>query len=291
MKASVIVTLFLLVGIPALGQVKSSPKAQKIDTSNLNSLAAGIVKHEKSDIDKAKCLLKWIDSRLTLTETDYRRRTPGQILIRGEGNSNELAGVYTALLRAINIKYRSVIEINLYTNSVEREKISEAKIKEFGNTMSVFGLRHNDHHWIEVFDPQAKTWLPADPSLNLFGMDQWMKERIGFGPRVMGDTSTSHKMIAPFALFVLDSTGRSIVLCRSFYYLITQFNLLYDNKLQKLPAWKTWIKGIQFMQDHTRQAIEGKENLHLYSSNIASLESVYKQLKVEYLKSLKEKKK
>jgi len=207
-----------------------------------------------------------------------------EILARGGGNCFELAKVYMALIKELNIKYRPIAEINIHKYSDSRQQTAETKVKQAGNTMSVFGRQHNDHRWVEIYNDITNDWEPADPSMNVIGTEQWLKARAWFGKRVTIDTSLTNDMIAPFAVFVVSDSNKSVMTeNRTQHYLVFAFDKLYNNKLSNLPSWTRWIQLLDELDDNAKAAFDGKVNLHDYSAQIASLADVYEQLKKEYL--------
>lgn len=141
---------------------------------------------------------------------------------------------------------------------------------------SVFGLMHNDHRWLEVFDDIEKVWVPADPSLGIFGVESWIKTRVGFAER----PEYIKDMIVPFVV-VIKEDGK-IVENRSNHYLIDGFNSLYNNKLEKMNAWGNWVHLIKQLSTYGALAFVGKENLHLYTNLMEQLLLTYEELKSEF---------
>lgn len=280
--------LSLLPGIFAIAQDPSFNRtnlSQKIDTANLDLavFAKQVVGNTSSNYEKAEKLLHWLSNSLEWKATDYQRRTVKQILERQGGNCFELAVVYMAMIKALNIQYRGIAEINIHRYSDERQATAEEKVKQAGSGMSVFGRRHNDHRWVEIFDERNNEWVPADPSMNVIGVEQWLKARVWFGKRVTIDTVFTRDMIVPFAIFVVsDTSKRFMVDSRTQHYLIDGFNKLYNNKLSQLPAWSQWVAGLKELNDVASQAFSGKMNLHEYDDKIAALVKTYDDLKRQY---------
>lgn len=286
-----LLVLLLLAAQPFLAFAQSGRThvSEKIDTTNLNlkTLGEQITANDDTDYKKASTLLSWVSNRLEWVATDYKRRTVKEILERGAGNCYDLAQVYVAIVKAMDIKTRSIAEVNLSRLHPERQGQAEQLVKEKGTRYSLFGARHNDHRWLEVFDETSGSWLPVDPTMNVIGVEQWVKARLGFGKRITIDPAISDDMIAPFAVFVTGEKSDSIVENRSMYYMVDQFNKVYDNELSKLPSWNKWVASIRLLSDHAKLAMESKENFHLYSKQIAELDTIYQALKNEYLNSRK----
>jgi len=264
--------------------------AEKIDTTNLDlkKFAGQITAGASSNFEKARVLLDWLSNRLEWKATDYQKRTVNEILARQGGNCFELAKVYMAMINELNIPYRPVAEINFHRYSENRQHTAEEKVKQSGNSMSVFGLQHNDHRWVEIYNDQSKEWEPVDPSTNLIGTVQWLKARAGFGERVTIDTNFTNDMIVPFAIFVVSTDKKSTMTeNRTLHYLVEDFDKLYNNRLSTLPSWKTWVEKLNEINEPCRNAFEGKTNLHQYSKRIDEIGKTYLQLKQEYLTKYK----
>lgn len=256
------------------------------DTSqvDLKKLAMEIAGESIGTYAKVKAVVLWTNKNFSWNYTDYKKRTVRQIIFQAGGNCNEQAQVVRALLNELNIKNRRTHEINIQPEKPERQKDAEERIRIDGSRASVFGLRHNDHVWIEFFDEEQQQWTPADPTLGLIGLEDWVKARIGFAPRVTHAIIPSADMLVPIAVFALNPDG-TIAENRSEHYLLTSFNIVYGSKLEKLPAWKNWKPAILFIQQKCFDAIEGKDNLHLYTDKIKEVKGIYEKLKGEYLKT------
>jgi hypothetical protein len=265
--------------------------SERIDTTNLNlrDLGEKITANDDTDYKKAATLLNWVSGHLEWLATDYKRRTVKEILERGGGNCYDLALVYVEIVKAMHIKSRSIAEVNLSRLHPDRQERAEQLVRENGVRYSVFGARHNDHRWLEVYDETSGKWLPVDPTMNVIGVDQWVKARLGFGERITIDPVISDDMIAPFAIFVTGDDKASMVENRSTYYMVDQFDKAYNNELSRLPSWNRWVALITVLSERSKLALESKENLHLYNTQIAELDSVYRDLKAEYLNSQKRK--
>lgn len=288
-----LIVLLLLAAHASLGFAQSGRThvSDRIDIASLNlrSLGEEITKNAGTDYEKATVLLDWVSNRLAWLATDYKRRTVPEILERGGGNCYDLAQVYLALVQELHIKSRPIAEVNLSRVHPERQVQAEQLVKEKGLRYSAFGARHNDHRWLEVYDDASGKWLPVDPTMNVIGVDRWVKARLGFGKRVTIDPVISDDMIAPFAVLVTDDSKTKMIENRSAYYMVEQFDQAYDKQLSKLPSWNRWVSLINLLSQHARSAMESQENLHLYTKQIEELDVVYRDLKEEYLKSHPEK--
>lgn len=268
----------------ALAQSKANSKTEKLyqlAETDFKKFAAEIAGNSKSDFKRTKNIVTWLAQNFDWKSTDYKKRTYQEIIQRRGGNCNELAIVSIECMKTLGIQYRRVREINLHADTPRRQGDAEKKVAENGNRMSVFGQRHNDHVWIEVFDPKTKTWFPADPSMGAVGEAQWMAARYGFGERFTLNP-ISKDMIAPFAVFALDDKG-NVVEDRSKHYAVETFNNLYGKKLQNLTPWNSWVQGIELLSGKAGEAFAGQTNLHNYTEDIRQLWETYQQLKQEYL--------
>ena len=261
------------------------------DTASVNTkvFAQSIVAGTSDNYEKAKTLLSWLSNHFEWKATDYQNRTVKEIIVRQGGNCFELATVYMALLKELNLTYRPIAEINIHVYSEERGKTADEKIKQSGNRMSVFGKQHNDHRWVEIYDDKTGEWVPADPTMNIIGFDQWLKARAWFGERHTINDEFSGDMIAPFAIFVVNPSNKGLMAeNRTLYYMATRLDKLYGGQLSKLPSWTKWVNGLQTLSLAAKKAFEGDENLHNYTDQISELANVYQSLKKEYLATRKE---
>lgn len=292
MKKFLVLLLFAAQPFVVHAQSARTSLAEKIDTTNLSLKVLGeqITVNDDTDYKKARTLLNWVSNRLEWVATDYKRRTVKEILDRGAGNCYDLAQVYVEIVKAMGIKTRSIAEVNLSRLHPERQGQAEQLVKEKGARYSLFGARHNDHRWLEVYDDTSGRWLPVDPTMNVIGVEQWVKARLGFGKRITIDPTISDSMIAPFAVFVTGTRSDSMVEDRSMYYMVEQFDKVYNNELSKLPSWNKWVASIGLLSEHAKLAMESKENFHLYSDQVAELDLIYRDLKDEYLNAQDKKK-
>jgi len=232
-----------------------------------------------STIDRTTRVVNWYAENFDWTATDYKNRTVREILERKGGNCNELAMVATTTMKALGLKMRKVREINIHVENESRQARAESRVEEVGPKASVFGRRHNDHVWIEVYDETGGEWFPADPSLGVVGERAWLRARFGFGERFTMDP-TSKDMVAPFAVFAMDDHS-NIVEDRTRHYVIDGFAGLYDG-LNQASTWKEWVTLVAFMDDKARGAFEGKINLHQYTREISQLAELYDTFKERY---------
>lgn len=230
---------------------------------------------------KVRQVVGWTNQNFHWNYTDYQKRTVKQIICRKGGNCNEQAMVVRALLKELGVSTRRMVEINIQPESERRQKDAEKKVAKVGNRMSVFGFRHNDHVWTEFFDEQTQSWQPADPTLNLIGLEDWLKARIGFSERKTHELVSSRDMLVPIAVFALDAKG-NIAENRSAHYLIQSFDAVYQNKLPASPVWAAWQEAIQFINPICQAAFEGKKNLHLQTEKINEIKGIYTGLRNWY---------
>ncbi|MBV9987697.1 MAG: transglutaminase domain-containing protein [Chitinophagaceae bacterium] len=255
----------------------------KIDTATLSlKNFADSISGSGDDFTRARKLLYWLSSNFDWLATDYQVRTVNEIMNRGGGNCFELAKVYVAMIKEAGIKYRSTQEINIHPVTPRRQVSAADLVKQRGNRYSVFGLQHNDHRWVEIYNARNNTWEPADPSMGVIGLNDWLKARVWFGERKTIDTAITNEMIVPFAIFVTDGKGQPGE-SRSKYYLVDKFDELYDHKLSGLPEWKDWTTAVNKLTDPAKNAFLGEENLHLHQDAIRRLADIYQSLKKAYL--------
>ena len=264
------------------------PETQKTSEAtytDLGELAERIAGEAKSDIVRSERIIIWLNEKFTWTDTDYKNRTVQEIIARQGGNCAEQVRVARALLDEIGIRTRRIAEINIQPKNEQRQEDAEAVIKRQGLKASIFGLRHNDHRWIEIYDNQSKSWIPADPSLGLIGLENWLNARVGFGSRPTHDILPSRDMLVPIAIFAMDDKEAAILEDRSEYYLVDEFNELYHGALQTKNAWKDWKQLIDEIVPRCKAAFLWEENLHEQNSTIEQIAAVYEKLKTENLKS------
>jgi hypothetical protein len=275
------ILLILCVGGAAAAQEKnrslSDQDLHALARSDLRAFAQQVSKDSSSELGRAQAVVHWLAKNFEWKATDYQKRSVQEVIERGGGNCNELAMVALAAMKELNIRLRRVHEINIHINTPRRGETAHAMVKEKGNTFSVFGRRHNDHVWLELYDSKANEWFPADPSSGLVGLEEWMKGRVWFGKRSTLNPITND-MIVPFAIFAADDSG-NFTINRTQHYLVDEFDQLYDGSLHSLPEWKQWTAMLDLLDDKVAGAFAGNTNLHDYESQIDSLAGIYERLR------------
>lgn len=228
---------------------------------------------DASGIERVRRIVAWMHQSFDLLATDYQDRTVDEIVERRGGNCREHAMVLAALLAALDVPVHWVTEVNIQAESPQRQSGAKAMVAERGPRASVFGLRHNDHRWLEVPGDAPGEWEPADTFLDLVGIDDWVHQRLGFSDRPAGGP----EMIAPVAVMTLDDNGVPLE-ARSDAYLVTAFDRVYDGRLHDLPAWPTWIAQVECVTPLAMGAFAGKENLHHHNDVFARCTDAYTAL-------------
>ncbi len=273
-----VVALFLC----AFSQSQDQPQPAKV---NLQELADSVAGKTGTAFEKTVRLVSWINTSFQWTYTDYQNRTVEQIVERRAGNCADLAVVLQSLLQSVEIRARWIAEINIQPENLSRQANAEALVKRIGNKGSVFGLMHNDHRWLEVYDEAMQTWFPADPAVGVVGLRGWVLARLGFDSRPVSPipavAETTKGMIAPFVVLAMESKAGSPMEDRSAYYLVDGFNRVYGRKLEGLPSWNDWAGGVNRLSSIASSAFKGETNLHASQPLIASLARTYRNLSAE----------
>ncbi len=251
----------------------------------MKELARSVAGDDPSTIGKTKRLVTWINTGFQWSATDYQKRSVEEIVNRRAGNCAELADVLFAMLQAAGIRSRWVAEINVQPRDEGRQARAEMRVAEQGNRMSVFGLMHNDHRWLEVLDDKSGSWFPADPAVGVVGVKEWVAARLAFGnrpaPPVPAVAEITKGMITPFVIIALESRGGKLVENRSNHYLIEEFNEFYDGRLGKLPSWSEWEATIRQLSALGASAFAGETNLHQHAKLVERVWRVYEKLRRE----------
>ena len=276
MKKNLIATALLILHFNVTAQAQTTTENQY----NLRVFADSISHGAQSNYEKAEKVVRWLANNFDWTATDYKKRTVEEIIARRGGNCNELAMVTMALLKELNLQMRKIREINIHKESARRRADAQQKISEGGNRMSVFGKRHNDHVWLEIYDDKSGAWIPADPSLGVIGEQQWLESRAGFDKRFTMNP-ISEDMIVPIAIFATDEKG-VLMENRTQHYVVDGLNRIYDNKLANFKSWGKWKSAIHALEEKCWGAFRGEVNLHDYENQIEALAAVYNDLKMEY---------
>jgi hypothetical protein len=279
--AQLVLTAIALAPDPAL----AAPVTDSgVESADIDALAREIAGTGRGTARRAQRLVTWINSEFEWTATDYERRSADQIIARKAGNCAELSRVLARLLDPAGIRYRWVAEINIQPASAERERNAQSLIAERGNRASVFGLRHNDHRWLEVLDDESGNWIPADPSVGTVGMRPWIRLRMALGdrpdPAVPAVRPILQDMIVPIAVLARsDDDERAGNLSER--YLVREFNAAYGGALALLPSWPAWVQGVGELSARAELAFEGAANLHDHGDQLAELAAVYQALRSE----------
>jgi hypothetical protein len=255
--------------------------------SDIAQLAQSVAGNSGSSEEKTRRLVNWINTNFTWSATDYQKRAAEEIIQRRAGNCAELADVLFTLLQAVGIRSRWMAEINIQPRNERRQKTAAQKVVENGNRMSVFGLRHNDHRWLEVYDEKSKLWIPADPAVGVVGFQEWIAARMAFTerrkPQVPAVAEIVEEMLIPFTVVALESKRGKPVENRSEFYVVDGFNSFYGKKLEKLPSWNEWKTLDAKLSAFGSAAFAGDVNLHEHNNLIEQVAEAYEKLKTEAL--------
>jgi hypothetical protein len=236
---------------------------------------------------KTQRLVHWVNDSFKWSATDYQSRTPEQIIARRAGNCADLASVLHMLLDTLGVRSRWIREINVQPSPTpRRQRDAAAMVESRGKRYSVFGLQHNDHVWLEVWDDSSQSWFPADPAYGVVGLTEWLPARLALNdrpkPRVAAVVPIAADMLAPFVVVAGEKRGGPFAIDRTAYYLIDGFaQSLYHGGLTQLPAWQQWVTAVQTVSPHAAAAFAGDENLHAYTDDIARLKATYDALTLE----------
>ena len=61
--------------------------------------------------------------------------------------------------------------------------------------------------------------------------------------------------------------------------LVDEFDRLYGGRLSKIPVWRDWVAGLEFLDPKAAAALSGTLNLHDYETRIDALADTYEQLR------------
>jgi hypothetical protein len=255
------------------------------DTLRFGALARSVAGSGTS-LERTTRLVHWVNDGFTWSATDYASRTPFEIVARREGNCAELAKVLRVLLDSADVRSRWVVEINVQPAPTPRRQETAARlVAQRGNRLSVFGLQHNDHVWLEVWDDVGQRWFPADPAYGVVGLDEWVAARLALAdrprPRVDAVVPIAADMRVPFVVLAKGSLGGDVEEDRSEYYLVERFSRLYDAKLETLPSWAAWRDAVRKLAPLARGAFAGTHNLHEDTARIRGAADTYERLAAE----------
>jgi len=270
----------LILSVPiSVGAQNATP------TVDLKALADSVAP-TGTTLERTRTLVHWVNDNFTWSYTDYVKRTPQEIVARRAGNCAELASVLRAFLDASGTRSRWVREINVQPQPTpRRQNDAAAMVTQRGLSYSVFGLQHNDHMWLEVWDDATKSWFPADPAYGVVGLNEWLPARLAMAdrpkPRVAAVAPIAADMLVPFVVVAGEKRSGPFNDDRTDMYLIDGFNNLYGGRLTALPSWSKWVEAVHLLSPHARAAFDGKENLHSYNDDIAKLKKTYDDLSRE----------
>ena len=278
-------TIMVTIGIFLLASTTFAHPLHQESKFEMAQLAQSVAGETGSSEEKTRRLVTWINTNFTWSATDYQKRTAEEIIQRRAGNCAELADVLFTLLQAVGIRSRWIAEINIQPRNERRQKTAAQKVSENGNRMSVFGLMHNDHRWLEVYDEKSKVWVPADPAVGVVGFQEWIAARMAFTdrrkPQVPAVAEIVEEMLIPFTVVALESKRGKPVENRSEFYVVDGFNSFYRNKLEKLPSWNNWKALDAKLSAFGSAAFAGDVNLHEHNNLIEQVAEAYEKLKAE----------
>lgn len=237
-------------------------------------------------LERTTRLVYWINDRFEWSATDYRQRSAREIIERRAGNCADLASVLRLMLDSLSVRSRWVHEINIQPGTTPaRQRTADSLVTARGMAYSVFGLQHNDHVWLEVYDERADRWFPADPAYGVVGEDAWAAARLALErrppPRVAAVGPIAADMVVPFVVAAGTRRSGPYDIDRTRHYLIDSFDRLYGGNASSLPSWTVWVRQVEALSVHAREAFAGQTNLHGYTTDIAALATTYARLRQE----------
>lgn len=276
---SALLLAFVVISSVAEGQASATDMPA---VPNIRALADSVA-GSGSAFGRTRKLVYWINDSFQWSATDYQQRTPAQIIARRAGNCADLASVLDMFLDSLGVRTRWVREINVQPGRTERrQRTADSLVKARGNSFSVFGLQHNDHVWLEVWDDSSAAWFPADPAFGVVGLADWSAARLALEarpkPRVAAVEPIAAEMVVPFVVVAGDRRGGPYLDDRTAAYLVEGFNRLYGSALSTLPSWPRWVATVSSLSPKARSAFEGRENLHGSTAEIAELKATYDAL-------------
>lgn len=246
----------------------------------VRDIAISVAGTSGSSLERSRRLVSWMTATFTWSATDYQRRSPEEIMARRTGNCAELAGVLEHLLLACGLPCRRVREVTIHPRSARRARAAERLVYEKGPEHSVFGLRHNDHSWLEVADENGD-WFPADSATGVCGLHSFVERRLAFGdrlpPAMTAAAAAIDSMIAPFSIVALDAEPAS----RSEHYLVHAFDGFYGARLRSVAAWPEWTMLLREAAPLVAGAFGGRVNFHDHQPLIDRIAAAYDQLRRE----------
>ncbi len=244
---------------------------------HINDLARQVVADDPATASQCRTLINWMFAEFEWSATDYQHRTVEEILVRRAGNCAEQAMVLNRLLRALDIDTREIAEINIQPPRAERGRRAEQMAAERGPAASVFGHQHNDHRWLEVYDPSSATWFPADATLGLCGDHEWLMARMGFGSR----PAVAQDMIVPIMVFVMDTEDR-VLEDRTDHYVVELFARYIEARTRATNLLDDWRRVVHTLAQAGQRAFEGRESFFAYRDQIQQALDVYRAIESAY---------
>ncbi len=284
MRIILICLLIIVFTCPAPAQVAAQADQPAADTE-IKGLVQNVTAGAKSSEEKIRKLVKWINTNFTWSYTDYRKRTVKEIIERRAGNCAELSNVLAAMLTEGGIRFRWISEINIQPRKEDRLQTAMEKVKSAGNRMSVFGLMHNDHVWLEIFDDKNNSWFPADPAVGVVGMKEWISARMAFKQRLISPipeiAKVVEEMLVPILVVAKEKRSSKPTEDRTRFYVIDGFNNYYRGRLAKLPSWKAWSAETEALAPFGAGAFAGEVNFHDHQKEIERVWQIYQDLRKE----------
>ncbi len=243
----------------------------------IEELARAAIGDDRDTLSQCRKLTAWMCGEFEWSVTDYQRRTVDEVLERRSGNCAEQARLLESLLTAVGVETRTVAEINIQAPWIERGQFAEKMVAEGGPSCSVFGYMHNDHRWLEVKDAASGSWFPADATLGICGVHEWLMARMGFESR----PEAGKGMIVPIMAFVVDGSDQ-VLEDRTDYYVIDLFKGYVEETVKTDALIDEWSRLVRVLAQGGKRAFEGDESFFRYQHQLQQAADVYRAIELQY---------
>lgn len=198
------------------------------EIGSVKQLSSDLVSEKDTPERKGGTIIDWVFSNIEFRPQEFKHPTLSETMRNG-GTCEDKSIFAAVMLRHVGIPVRFILEVAICEPSRPREELAE----KIGYT--IIGRYTNTHVWLELY--LDRKWIPADPSFNIFGEEEWATTRLDWKEDLMG-------FIVPVMIFAEKGYGLDNDMeLRTTHYVIDLYSHAYP-AVELHPYFRSWKEKV-----------------------------------------------